>query len=74
MTILVTGATGFVGRAVVARLVQEGERPRCLVRDAERARGVLPAAGRIWLSGMSCILKRWIPLCRAWISSSTARS
>ncbi len=43
MTILVTGATGFIGRAVVARLVKEGERPRCLVRDAQRAKAQLPA-------------------------------
>ena len=31
--ILVTGATGFVGRTLVERLVKAGERPRCLVRD-----------------------------------------
>jgi len=41
--ILVTGATGFVGRVLVARLMQEGETPRCLVRDEASARKVLPA-------------------------------
>src|SRR5579884_1453321 len=41
--ILVTGATGFVGRTLVRRLVKEGEHPRCLVRDEARAQQVLPA-------------------------------
>ena len=41
--ILITGAAGFVGRHVVARLVAEGERPRCLVRDVAKARSSLPA-------------------------------
>ena len=41
--ILVTGATGYVGRHLVARLAQEGERPRCLVRDIKRAASILPA-------------------------------
>lgn len=40
--ILVTGAAGFVGRHVVARLVAEGERPRCLVRDTTKVRASLP--------------------------------
>jgi NADH dehydrogenase len=43
--ILVTGADGFVGRHVIARLVQDGESPRALVRDIERARGALPTSG-----------------------------
>jgi uncharacterized protein YbjT (DUF2867 family) len=43
--ILVTGADGFVGRNVIARLVAEGERPRALVRNVLRARKVLPAQG-----------------------------
>lgn len=43
--ILVTGATGFIGRHLVARLAQNGERPRCLVRDVGRAARVLPAGG-----------------------------
>ncbi len=41
--LLITGATGYVGRHLVARLVQNGERPRCLVRDVKRAAAVLPA-------------------------------
>jgi len=41
MTVLVTGATGFLGQRIVARLQREGVRVRALVRP-ERA-GVLPA-------------------------------
>ena len=41
--ILITGATGFIGRQLVARLVSQGERPRCLVRDIQRATSILPA-------------------------------
>ncbi len=40
--ILVAGATGFVGRHLVKRLVAEGERPRCLVRSQEKAAQALP--------------------------------
>jgi len=43
--LLVTGAAGFVGSRLVARLAQEGERPRALVRDAAKARKTLPADG-----------------------------
>src|SRR5581483_12279217 len=42
--ILVTGATGYIGRHLVARLVEQGERPRCLVRDMQRAARILLAA------------------------------
>jgi NADH dehydrogenase len=41
--ILITGATGYIGRHLVARLVENGERPRVLVRDPRRAAGILPA-------------------------------
>ena len=41
--ILITGATGYIGRHLVARLVEQGERPRCLVRDVRRAGSILPA-------------------------------
>ncbi|MEA2330527.1 MAG: hypothetical protein QOH58_665, partial [Thermoleophilaceae bacterium] len=34
--ILLTGATGVVGSALLARLLQEGEEVRCLVRDPRR--------------------------------------
>jgi NADH dehydrogenase len=43
--ILVTGAAGFAGSRVVARMVQEGDRPRALVRDAAKAKGRLPEQG-----------------------------
>jgi NADH dehydrogenase len=43
--ILVTGATGFIGRHLVARLVANGERPRCLVRSKQGAARILPAEG-----------------------------
>src|SRR6266581_3379543 len=42
--ILITGATGYIGRHLVARLVAQGEHPRCLVRDTKRAAGSMPAA------------------------------
>ncbi|MBB5074903.1 NAD(P)H-binding protein [Nonomuraea endophytica] len=48
MTILVTGATGSVGRHIVAQLVERGERVRALTRDPSRATfpaGVEVAAG-----------------------------
>jgi uncharacterized protein YbjT (DUF2867 family) len=41
--ILITGATGYVGRHLVIRLAAQGERPRCLVREMNRAQRILPA-------------------------------
>ncbi len=43
--ILVSGAAGFVGSRVMARLVADGETPRGLVRDMTRASSRLPATG-----------------------------
>lgn len=42
-TIAVTGATGFVGRAVVRALVAKGYHVRALCRERDKARTVLPA-------------------------------
>jgi len=38
-TILVTGATGYIGGRLVPALVQRGHRVRCLVRRPEKTRG-----------------------------------
>src|SRR6266571_894220 len=40
--ILITGATGYIGRHLVSRLVAQGERLRCLVRNLNRAASILP--------------------------------
>ncbi len=45
MTILVTGATGTVGRYVVDQLVKRGAEVRALVRDP--AKSNLPAGSRL---------------------------
>ncbi len=41
--LLITGATGYIGQHLVKRLVAQGERPRCLVRDINRAARIIPA-------------------------------
>lgn len=43
MQILVTGATGFVGRALILRLLRDGHRVRALVRSRGRALALLGA-------------------------------
>lgn len=48
-TLLLTGATGFVGRAVRPALEQSGWHVRGLTRDAERARAAMPNA--TWVQG-----------------------
>lgn len=39
MTVLVTGATGYIGNRLVSRLLERGASVRVLVRDAGRVRG-----------------------------------
>jgi NADH dehydrogenase len=41
--IFLTGGTGFVGREVVRQLCGAGHKVRCLVRDMERAKRLLPS-------------------------------
>ena len=51
-TLFVTGGTGFIGRRLVARLLQRGDRVRCLVRDpATPAAAALRAAGAELVEG-----------------------
>ena len=38
-TVLITGATGYIGGRLVPRLLNAGYRVRCLVRDATRLQG-----------------------------------
>jgi NAD(P)H dehydrogenase (quinone) len=45
--IVVVGATGNTGRAVVKELTQLGQNPVCVVRNADKAREVLGADARI---------------------------
>src|SRR6266576_3029320 len=48
VTVLVTGATGFIGSHLVERLVSEGANVRCLVRPSSPRGGAarhLPAQG-----------------------------
>jgi len=47
MRILITGATGFVGRAVTARLLSTGHQVVALARDPSAARARLPEAVQI---------------------------
>lgn len=52
-TVAVTGATGFVGRSLVAELLREGVKVRALTRFPDAARAV--ATGVHWVEGnLSC--------------------
>jgi uncharacterized protein YbjT (DUF2867 family) len=45
--VLLTGATGYIGGRLLPRLLDDGHRVRCLVRNPDRARGSLPDAAEI---------------------------
>lgn len=47
MKTLVTGATGLIGNAVARALVARGDDVRALVRDADRARSIVPGPTEI---------------------------
>jgi uncharacterized protein (TIGR01777 family) len=53
MIVLITGATGFIGRALMARLAAEGHDLRVLTRNPEATQPRLPARARAfaWTSG-----------------------
>ena len=51
VSVLVTGATGKVGRRLVGALLREGARVAILTRDPERARGLWPDASIVWRRG-----------------------
>jgi len=40
--ILIAGSTGYIGQHLVRRLVEQGERPRCLARDPGKAARLFP--------------------------------
>jgi uncharacterized protein YbjT (DUF2867 family) len=47
VNVLLTGATGYIGGRLLPRLLDDGHRVRCLVRDPDRARRTLPAEAQI---------------------------
>src|SRR5438105_4569027 len=44
LMILITGSTGYIGQHLVRRLVEQGEKPRCLARDPQKAARLFPGA------------------------------
>lgn len=64
MRILVTGATGFVGRPLVRRLIDDGHEIEAFSRDSEAAAAVLPARCRVdgWLPREGVSLAHLPPL------------
>nr|MDT0663611.1 NAD(P)H-binding protein [Micromonospora sp. DSM 115978] len=53
MTILVTGATGYVGRRVVRQLVEAGAPVRALTRSPAAAAGLLPTGTEVVVGDLS---------------------
>ena len=50
---LLTGATGFIGQAIAARLLARGDRVRALVRDPARARELAAAGAELAVGDVS---------------------
>ena len=65
MNILVTGATGFVGRALVLRLLRDGHRVRAWVRSPRRAADLLGAEVELAAAGDEAALVRALSGCEA---------
>ena len=53
-TILVTGASGYIGGRLVPRLLEAGFRVRCLARDPARLEG-RPWLGRVEVAAGNCL-------------------
>ena len=59
-TILVTGATGYIGGRLVPRLLEAGFRVRCLVRDPARLQG-RPWLGQAEVAAGDCLRGETLP-------------
>lgn len=59
-TVLVTGATGYIGGRLVPRLVEAGYRVRCLVRDPARLQG-RPWLKQVELHSGDCLRSETLP-------------
>ena len=63
MRVLVTGATGFVGRSVVTQLLEAGHQVAALTRDRARA-GMLPTSGVTVVRGDVLDASSLVPACQ----------
>lgn len=59
-TILVTGATGYIGGRLVARLIESGFRVRCLARDPARLQG-RPWLAQVEVAVGDCLRAQTLP-------------
>jgi uncharacterized protein YbjT (DUF2867 family) len=62
--ILITGSTGYIGKHLVVRLTSQGERPRCLVRNVEKAKALFGAADVELVQGDTTSLASLAPAMR----------
>ena len=52
--ILVTGATGFIGRYLVSKLLESGQKVRALVRSETRSVILPKALKSLWVTYLTC--------------------